>query len=326
MQDNNVDISSISNILDKLANEGKTPLIFAVDNIVIGIIAVADTIKEDSKEAIAELNELGLEVVMLTGDNDITAKAVANTVGIKHVVSNVLPTDKDAVISTLSKQAKTIMVGDGINDAAALKRANVGIAIGAGTDIAMDSADVVLMKSSLKDAVKAIRLSRRTLLNIYENLFWAFIYNIICIPIAAGAFSMLGVSLTPMYGAAAMSLSSVCVCLNALRLNLINLTKNKFMIKPKKNNIDIDALFNTKTNECAISKEQIMTKTIIVDGMMCMHCVANVKKTLEGIDGVQSAMVTLEDKKAVVVCEKEIADTVFVKAISDAGYNVVSIN
>ncbi len=326
MQDNNVDISSISNTLDKLANEGKTPLIFAVDNIVIGIIAVADTIKEDSKEAISELNELGLEVVMLTGDNDITAKAVANTVGIKHVVANVLPTDKDAVISTLSKQSKTIMVGDGINDAAALKRADVGIAIGAGTDIAMDSADVVLMKSSLKDAVKAIRLSRRTLLNIYENLFWAFIYNIICIPIAAGAFSMLGISLTPMYGAAAMSLSSVCVCLNALRLNLINLTKNKFMIKPKKNNVDIDALFNTKTNECAISKEQIMTKTIIVDGMMCMHCVANVKKTLEGIDGVQSAMVTLEDKKAVVLCEKEIADTVLVKAISDAGYNVVSIN
>ena len=314
MQDNGIDTSVIKETLEKLANEGKTPLIFARDKEIIGIIGIADTIKEDSLEAIKQLKELGLNVVMLTGDNDITAKAVANQVGIDHVVSNVLPTDKDSVISQLSSKGKTIMVGDGINDAPALARADVGIAIGAGTDIAIDSADVVLMKSSLMDAVKAIRLSRRTLLNIYENLFWAFIYNIICIPIAAGAFSTLGISLTPMYGAAAMSLSSVCVCLNALRLNLINLNKNSFS-KRKNKIIDIN-----------IKKEQTMTKTVYVDGMMCMHCVAHVKKALEGIEGVKSVEVSLENKNAVVQSEKEIAPSVFEKAIVDAGYTFVKVD
>ena len=314
MQDNGIDTSVIKEILEKLANEGKTPLIFAREKEIIGIIGIADTIKEDSLDAIKQLKELGLNVVMLTGDNDITAKAVANQVGIDHIVSNVLPTDKDSVITQLSSQGKTIMVGDGINDAPALARADVGIAIGAGTDIAIDSADVVLMKSSLMDAVKAIRLSRRTLLNIYENLFWAFIYNIICIPIAAGAFSTLGVSLTPMYGAAAMSLSSVCVCLNALRLNLINLNKNSFS-KRKTINIDIN-----------IKKEQTMTKTVYVDGMMCMHCVVHVKKALEGIEGVKSVEVSLENKNAVVQSEKEIAPSVFEKAIVDAGYTFVKVD
>ena len=314
MQDNGIDTSVIKETLEKLANEGKTPLIFAREKEIIGIIGIADTIKEDSVEAIKQLKELGLNVVMLTGDNDITAKAVASQVGIDHVVSNVLPTDKDSVISQFSSKGKTIMVGDGINDAPALARADVGIAIGAGTDIAIDSADVVLMKSSLMDAVKAIRLSRRTLLNIYENLFWAFIYNIICIPIAAGAFSTLGVSLTPMYGAAAMSLSSVCVCLNALRLNLINLNKNSFA-KRKNKIIDID-----------IKKEQTMTKTVYVDGMMCMHCVAHVKKALEGIEGVKSVEVSLESKNAIVQSEKEIAPSVFEKAIVDAGYTFVKVD
>ena len=314
MQEKGIDTSSVKDTLLKLANEGKTPLLFSKENKIIGIIAISDTIKEDSKDAIKELKELGLNVIMLTGDNDITAKAVANQVGIDHVVSNVLPTDKDSVISQLSSKGKTIMVGDGINDAPALARADIGIAIGAGTDIAMDSADVVLMKSSLMDAVKAIRLSRRTLLNIYENLFWAFIYNIICIPIAAGAFSTLGVSLTPMYGAAAMSLSSVCVCLNALRLNLINLNKNSFS-KRKNKNIDIN-----------IKKEQTMTKTVYVDGMMCMHCVAHVKKALEGIEGVKNVEVSLENKNAVVSSDKEIAPSVFEKAIVDAGYTFVKVD
>ena len=314
MQEKGIDTSSVKDTLLKLANEGKTPLLFSKENKIIGIIAISDTIKEDSKDTIKELKELGLNVIMLTGDNDITAKAVANQVGIDHVVSNVLPTDKDSVISQLSSKGKTIMVGDGINDAPALARADIGIAIGAGTDIAMDSADVVLMKSSLMDAVKAIRLSRRTLLNIYENLFWAFIYNIICIPIAAGAFSTLGVSLTPMYGAAAMSLSSVCVCLNALRLNLINLNKNSFS---KRKNINIDII---------IKKEQTMTKTVYVDGMMCMHCVAHVKKALEGIEGVKSVEVSLENKNAVVSSDKEIANSVLEKAIVDAGYTFVKID
>ena len=309
-------ISSIANITSdiesksvELATKGKTPLFFAIDNQVIGIIAVADTIKDDSFDAIQELKHMGIKVIMLTGDNEHTAKAVKEIVGVDEVIAGVLPTGKEKVINDLKRKGITAMVGDGINDAPALTSADIGIAIGAGTDIAIDAADIVLMKSSLKDVPATIRLSRAVLRNIHENLFWAFIYNTIGIPLAAGALiPLLGLKLNPMFGAAAMSLSSFCVVTNALRLNLINLKSNakdkKRKFKKKKEN-------------------KIMEKTLKVEGMMCMHCEGRVKKCLEGIEGVKEAIVSHEAGTATVISDIEIPTQTLVSTIEEQGYKVI---
>ena len=298
MQKNDVEISLASSSAAALSQSGKTPLYLAIDGKLAGIVAVADELKDDSVQAISALHQQGLKVVMLTGDNGASARSVATACNVDAVISDVLPKDKDSVVSALKKYGKVVMVGDGINDAPALTRADVGIAIGAGTDVAIDSADVVLMHSSLMDVARAITLSRRTLLNIKENLFWAFIYNLVCIPIAAGVFSPLGVTLNPMWGAAAMSLSSVCVVLNALRLNLINLDKP---VKHRKKVVKIDVNDISKTKNTKIKKgEQSMKKTLKIEGMMCAHCVAHVKSALQKVDGVKDVEVSLENKTAVV--------------------------
>ncbi len=286
---------------DALANEGKTPLYFAYNGEFRGIIAAADSVKEESAEAVAELKKLGIGVTLLTGDNERTARATGSLLGIDRVIAGVLPTEKEARIKELSKEKKTAMVGDGINDAPALTAADVGVAIGAGTDIAIDSADVVLMKSSAKDVITAIRLSKKTLKTIYENLFWAFIYNAICIPVAAGAFYSLGVTLNPMLASAAMSLSSFCVVMNALRINLFK-TGNKDKKEIKK-----------------------MKKTLFITGMMCPHCEARVKKTLEALDGVTEADVSHEKGTAVITLSKDVSDEVLKKAIDDQGYGLKEI-
>ncbi len=316
---------------EDLAKNGKTPLYLAANGEVLGIIAVRDEIKLDSKDAISTLRAQGLRVVMLTGDNAVSAKAIANECGVDEVISDVLPADKANVVSALKKYGETIMVGDGINDAPALTVADVGIAIGAGTDVAIDSADVVLMKSSLLDVARAITLSRKTLLNVKENLFWAFVYNCICIPIAAGVFSMPPINLTlnPMIGAAAMSLSSVCVVTNALRLNLVNINKITTR-KPVELNVEevTRGLNDTKANETIDNnyKGDIpMTKTITIEGMMCEHCVAHVKKALENVAGVTAVEVSLEKKNAVVTVDG-VSDETLKNAISAEGYEVVSIN
>lgn len=295
---------------EKLADEGKTPLYFVKRNKLLGIIAVADEIKEDSTEAVKELHNMGLHVVMLTGDNEKTANAVGNLAGIDEVIAGVLPDGKEKVVSKLRQKGRVAMVGDGINDAPALTSADVGIAIGAGTDVAIDAADVVLMKSRLSDVPGAIRLGRATLRNIYENLFWAFIYNAIGIPIAAGLFiPLFGWRLNPMFAAAAMSLSSFCVVTNALRLNFV---------KIRKNNIKTESL---KT----IEKENLkMEKTIKIEGMMCPHCEATVKKTLEELDGVTQAVASHEKGTAVVTLEKEVPFETLKKAVADKGYTVIN--
>lgn len=281
---------------DKYASEGKTPLYFSQGDKIIGIIAVADTIKEDSSKAIAELRQLGLRVVMLTGDNNNTAQAIARQAGIDEVVSDVLPGEKEAVVTGLKAEGKVVMVGDGINDAPALMSADVGIAIGAGSDIAIDSSSVVLMKSSLCDVAAAIRLSRKTIRNIHQNLFWAFFYNCIGIPLAAGVFiPAFGLTLSPMIGAAAMSLSSFCVVTNALRLNFA-----KIYIMNK--------------------EEKKMTKTLIIEGMMCVRCQAHVEKALGGVAGVEKVTVDLKKKKAVVELSQDVSDQVLMEAVSEAGY------
>lgn len=283
----------------QLASEGKTPLFFIKNNALLGIIAVADTVKEDSAQAVRQLKKLGVEVVMLTGDNEQTALSIGKKVGIDNVISNVLPDGKEAVIKELKKNNRVAMVGDGINDAPAIKQADVGIAIGRGTDIAVDAAEVVLMKNSLLDVVAAIELGRATLCIIKENLFWAFIYNVIGIPLAAGLFiGLFRWEMNPMFGAAAMSLSSFCVVSNALRLKTVKIYN---VIKKEKNK---------------------MEKVFNVEGMMCMHCVANVKKCLEAIDGVTLAEPDKDNKKVTVHFEKEVADEIIVKAITDAGYKV----
>jgi len=379
MQKYNVEISLASSSAAALSQSGKTPLYLAIGGKLAGVVAVADELKSDSVQAIAALHEQGLKVVMLTGDNGASAKAVADACKVDAVVSDVLPKDKDSVVSALKKYGKVIMVGDGINDAPALTRADVGIAIGAGTDVAIDSADVVLMHSSLMDVVRAITLSRRTLLNIKENLFWAFIYNCVCIPIAAGVFSPLGVTLDPMIGAAAMSLSSVSVVLNALRLNLVNLNKHG---KRKKAPIEFDideirAEINNRadenvstgndtdkndsynennkcTSDCRLANaepettvisaenanticddkcdqtvekgEKYMQKTLNIEGMMCNHCVAHVKNALASVDGVDSVVVSLENKNATVTLSHPVSDDVLKKAVTDEGYDVTSIN
>lgn len=303
-----------------LATEGKTPLFFETDGRLTGIIAVADTIREDSSEAIKELKALGLYTVMLTGDNKRTADSIGKLSGVDMTVADVLPGDKENIVKKLKEYGKVIMVGDGINDAPALTSADIGIAIGAGTDIAIDAADVVLMKSSLKDAAAAIRISRRTIKNIHENLFWAFIYNVALIPVAAGAYAALGVAMTPMFGAAAMSLSSFTVCMNALRLNLV---------KPydrKRDKAKSDIRNRLKDLEIKNEKEiNTMVKTIKIEGMMCGHCEASVKKALEALDGVISADVSHDKGTAVVALEKDVADDVLTKAVEDKDFKVTGI-
>ena len=298
-----------------LAEEGKTPLFFAQDDELCGIIAVADTIKEDSPQAIREMRNMGMHVVMLTGDNERTAKAVGLKAGVDEVIAGVLPNGKESVIRELQKKGKVIMVGDGINDAPALTSADIGIAIGAGADVAIDAADVVLMKSSLSDVPAAIRLSRATLRNIHENLFWAFIYNIVGIPLAAGVFiSILGWQLNPMFAAAAMSLSSFSVVTNALRLNFFRMHDSKWDHKIK-NKLKIKTKKEIKT----------MEKTLKIEGMMCEHCEMHTKKALEALDGVTNAMVSHQTGTAVVTLEKNVSDDVLIQAVTNQGYKVTEI-
>lgn len=306
-------VDSIEGIIDKeaqrLAEEGKTPLFFAKDGKLIGIIAVADVIKEDSPQAVKELQNMGIRVVMLTGDNERTAKAIGREAGVDEVIAGVLPDGKESVILKLQEQGKVAMVGDGINDAPALTRADIGIAIGAGTDVAIDAADVVLMKSRLSDVPAAIRLSRATLKNIHENLFWAFIYNVIGIPLAAGVWiPLFNWQLNPMFAAAAMSLSSFCVVTNALRLNFLDIRSTK---KDK------------KVKNKQIKENETMEKTLKIEGMMCGHCEAHVKKALEALSEVDEAIVSHEAGTAVVKLNSKVADDVLEKAVEDEGYKVV---
>ncbi len=304
---------------EKLAEDGKTPLLFAEDGRFLGIIAVADTIKEDSREAVKQLQGMGIHVVMLTGDNERTARAIGRQAGVDEVIAGVLPDGKETVIRKLKEQGKTAMVGDGINDAPALTRADMGIAIGAGADVAVDAADVVLMKSALSDVPAAIRLSRATLRNIHENLFWAFIYNIIGIPLAAGAFVHFGLTLNPMFGAAAMSLSSFCVVSNALRLNFCKLHDAGKDKKVKPANI------SNKNEQSGKDGKETMTKTMKIEGMMCGHCEARVKKVLEALEGVDSAEVSHEAGTAVVTMSADVSDEVLKKTVEDQDYKVNSI-
>lgn len=304
---------------EELAEDGKTPLLFAEDGRFLGIIAVADTIKEDSREAVKQLQGMGIHVVMLTGDNERTARAIGRQAGVDEVIAGVLPEGKETVIRKLKEQGKTAMVGDGINDAPALTRADMGIAIGAGADVAVDAADVVLMKSALSDVPAAIRLSRATLRNIHENLFWAFIYNIIGIPLAAGAFVHFGLTLNPMFGAAAMSLSSFCVVSNALRLNFCKLHDAGRDKKVKPANI------SNKNEQSGKDGKETMTKTMKIEGMMCGHCEARVKKVLEALEGVDSAEVSHEAGTAVVTMSADVSDEVLKKTVEDQDYKVNSI-
>ena len=324
---------------EKLAEAGKTPLFFGNEDRLLGVIAVADVIKEDSPQAIKELQNMGIHVVMLTGDNERTAKAIGQQAGVDEVIAGVLPEGKEQVIRKLKEKGKVAMVGDGINDAPALTRADMGIAIGAGTDVAIDAADVVLMKSRLSDVPAAIRLSRRTLRNIHENLFWAFIYNIIGIPLAAGVWiPLFGWQLNPMFGAAAMSLSSFCVVTNALRLNLVKI-HNSGRDRNRRKHIDAaagdkNAILNENeaTNENGIteknkkeSEENKMTKTMKIEGMMCGHCEARVKKALEALDQVEQAEVSHEKGSAVVTLKETVTDEVLKKAVEDQDYKVTDI-
>ena len=316
---------------EKLAAEGKTPLFFGGAGRLLGVIAVADTIKEDSPEAIRQLQNMGIRVVMLTGDNQRTADAIGRQAGVDEVIAGVLPDGKEAVIRQLQASGKVAMVGDGINDAPALTRADTGIAIGAGTDVAIDAADVVLMNSKLSDVPAAIRLSRATLRNIHENLFWAFIYNIIGIPLAAGLFIPFGLTLNPMFGAAAMSLSSFCVVSNALRLNLFDLHSTRHDHKtasPAAAPVQSAAENNKKSDAEAPevkTEDNPMKKALKVEGMMCGHCEARVKKALEALPEVDEAVVSHEAGTAIVTLNAEVADDVLKKAVEDQDYSVTGI-
>lgn len=304
--------NDISSRADSLSEEGKTPLFFMKGDKLLGIIAVADVIKDESPQAVKELQNMGIRVVMLTGDNERTAKAVGKLAGVDEVIAGVLPDGKEKVVADLKKQGKVLMVGDGINDAPALTRADIGMAIGSGTDIAIDAADVVLMKSKLTDVPVAVRLSRKTLRNIHENLFWAFIYNVIVIPLAAGVWiPLLGWQLNPMFGAAAMSLSSFCVVTNALRLNFFDITN------PKK---------DRKIKQKSKKDDNAMTKTMKIDGMMCSHCEGRVKQSLEGLAQVSQAEVSHEKGTAVVTLTAEVSNDVLTKTVEDQGYKVISIS
>ena len=313
---------------EALAEQGKTPMFFSENGRLAGIIAVADTMKEDSRQAVSELRNMGIRVVMLTGDNERTARAIGAQAGVDDVIAGVLPDGKESVIRKLQQYGKVAMVGDGINDAPALTRADMGIAIGAGTDVAIDAADVVLMKSRLSDVAAAVRLSRATLRNIHENLFWAFFYNVIGIPLAAGVWiPIFGWTLNPMFGAAAMSLSSFCVVTNALRLNLFNMHDAKKDKKLKNPAIIKELVDNNKTNHNQENKEiGTMKKTMKIEGMMCSHCEATVKKALEGLDGVTSAEVSHEAGTAVVELSADVADDVLKKTVEDKDYKVTAIN
>lgn len=306
---------------ERLAEQGKTPLFFCVDGKMAGIIAVADTMKPESAEAVRQLKNMGLHVVMLTGDNERTARAVGAGAGVDEVIAGVLPDGKEAVIRDLKKRGKVAMVGDGINDAPALTRADIGIAIGAGADIAIDAADVVLMQSRLSDVPAAVRLSRATLRNIHENLFWAFFYNSIGIPLAAGLFIPFGLTLNPMIGAAAMSLSSFCVVSNALRLNFCKVhdPKHDRKRKSKIKNIDENRLIKEE------KEKNTMKKTLKIEGMMCPHCQAHVSDALNALDGVH-ATVDLEAGTATCECRENVTDEALTKAVTDAGYTVTSVN
>ena len=316
----------------RLAAEGKTPLFFGGAGRLMGVIAVADTLKEDSPRAIRELQNMGIRVVMLTGDNQRTADAIGRQAGVDEVIAGVLPDGKEAVIRRLQESGKVAMVGDGINDAPALTRADTGIAIGAGTDVAIDAADVVLMNSRLSDVPAAIRLSRATLRNIHENLFWAFIYNIIGIPLAAGVFIPFGLTLNPMFGAAAMSLSSFCVVSNALRLNLFDLHSTKHDRKPKSAALPAApvqpaAAENTAepVSASVVKEDNAMKKTLHVEGMMCCHCEARVKKALEALPAVDEAVVSHEAGTAIVTLNAEVSDADLKKAVEDQDYKVTGI-
>ena len=316
----------------RLAAEGKTPLFFGGAGRLMGVIAVADTLKEDSPRAIRELQNMGIRVVMLTGDNQRTADAIGRQAGVDEVIAGVLPDGKEAVIRRLQESGKVAMVGDGINDAPALTRADTGIAIGAGTDVAIDAADVVLMNSRLSDVPAAIRLSRATLRNIHENLFWAFIYNIIGIPLAAGVFIPFGLTLNPMFGAAAMSLSSFCVVSNALRLNLFDLHSTKHDHKPKSAALPAApvqpaAAENTAEPVSApvVKEDNAMKKTLHIEGMMCGHCEARVKKALEALPAVDEAVVSHEAGTAIVTLNAEVSDADLKKAVEDQDYKVTGI-
>ena len=311
----------------RLAAEGKTPLFFGGAGRLMGVIAVADTLKEDSPRAIRELQNMGIRVVMLTGDNQRTADAIGRQAGVDEVIAGVLPDGKEAVIRRLQESGKVAMVGDGINDAPALTRADTGIAIGAGTDVAIDAADVVLMNSRLSDVPAAIRLSRATLRNIHENLFWAFIYNIIGIPLAAGVFIPFGLTLNPMFGAAAMSLSSFCVVSNALRLNLFDVhsTKHDRAAKNAASLPAVSAQPAAVANKESTKEDTAMKKTLKVEGMMCGHCEARVKKALEALPEVDEAVVSHETGTAIVTLNAEVADDVLKKAVEDQDYPVTGI-
>ena len=310
---------------EELARQGKTPLFFGGEGRLLGVIAVADTIKEDSPDAIRQLREMGIRVVMLTGDNQQTAEAIGQQAGVDQVIAGVLPDGKESVIRALSEKGKVAMVGDGINDAPALTRADTGIAIGAGTDVAIDAADVVLMNSRLSDVPALIRLSRATLRNIHENLFWAFIYNVIGIPLAAGVFIPLGLTLNPMFGAAAMSLSSFCVVSNALRLNWFHIhsPRKDHPIRP----VELPPAPAPRQTACPINvtEETTMKKTIQIEGMMCGHCEATVKKALEALPQVDSAQVSHTAGTAVVTLNADVEDAVLTKAVEDKDYKVTGI-
>ncbi|MBD5487464.1 MAG: heavy metal translocating P-type ATPase [Lachnospiraceae bacterium] len=306
---------------DEMAEEGRTPLYFAVGDRLMGMIAVADVVKPDSAQAVNELRNMGVQVVMLTGDNGRTAQAIGRQVGITEIVSDVLPNDKEAVVRKLSEYGRVAMVGDGINDAPALTRADVGIAIGAGADVALEAADIVLMKSRLTDVSAAIRLSRQVLRNIHENLFWAFFYNCIGIPLAAGILvPALGLSLNPMFAAAAMSLSSFCVVTNALRLNLFAVQSDRRDRKKKEVPMPEFIINKNMKNK----EESKMVKTLEIEGMMCAHCQAHVQKALEGVEGVTQVVVSLEENKATVTADTEVADQKLIDAVTESGYKVLT--
>lgn len=310
----------------RLAASGKTPIYFTRNNKILGIIAVADTVREDSREAIAQLRNMGVEVVMLTGDNRNTAEAIGRDAGVKHVIAGVLPEGKEQVIRRLQEHGTVAMVGDGINDAPALTRADIGIAIGAGTDVAVDSAEVVLMNSRLSDVAAAVRLSRATLRNIHENLFWAFAYNILLIPMAAGLYS--GISLNPMWGAAAMSLSSFTVCMNALRLNRFRMQdagKDRPLRKQATSMEEIEYEMESLLKSNETEEEKKMTTEVKIKGMMCAHCEAHVKKALEALDGVESAAPDKDAGNAVLTLSKDVSADAVKAAVEDAGYEFLGM-
>ena len=319
--------------MSQFAKQGKTPLLFADETQIIGMIAVADVVKPTSREAVRQFKEYGIHVIMLTGDNEVTAQAIKDQVGIDEVIAGVLPTQKEEKISALKNSGhKVAMIGDGINDAPALASADVGIAIGAGTDVAIESADIVLMKNDLLDAVGAIRLSKAVIRNIKENLFWAFFYNSIGIPLAAGLlYPIWGLKLNPMFGAAAMSLSSVCVVSNALRLRWVKLGKKSSSENGTDNMEQESAVCENRTvtseikSDVTESEEKTMKTTLSIEGMMCGHCQATVEKALKGVQGVSEVVVSLEDKNAVVTADESVNADTLKNAVVDAGYEVTDI-